>query len=174
MDLTPDLSLLSYEGVGATDLGLGFALAEIIANSLDWALLTKDEARNLSEDASKHQEAQETFARLEDEYGSLANLISDESQTIEITVEKDKIIVVDRGVGMTHKELEIGWRLRAASNKVRAPLRQRKGQFGMGLKTSAISLGNLIEVQTRSIKAPGETLIFEFNQRNRQIIRINF
>ena len=106
MNLTPDRSLLSYEGVGATDIGLGFALAEIIANSLDWSLLTKTEARNISQDASIHAEAQETLTRLEDEYGSLAKLISNEQQTIEITVTKDKILVVDRGVGMTHQELE--------------------------------------------------------------------
>ena len=167
MDLTPDTSLLSFEGVGATDIGLGFALAEIIANSLDWSLLTKTEARNLSEDASIHEEAQETLSRLQDEYGSLANLISEEQQAIEITVENDKIRVIDKGVGMTHKELQTGWQLRAASDKVRAPLRQRKGQFGMGLKTSSISLGNLIEIQTRSIKAPGETLIFSFDQRDK-------
>ncbi|SVB56539.1 uncharacterized protein METZ01_LOCUS209393, partial [marine metagenome] len=149
MDLTPDRSLLSFEGVGATDIGLGFALAEIIANSLDWTLLTKDEARNLSEDASMHAEAQETLSRLEDEYGSLANLISEEQQTIEITVAKDKITVVDRGVGMNSQELQTGWQLRAASYKVRAPLRQRKGQFGMGLKTSSLSLGDVIEIHTR-------------------------
>ena len=167
MNLTPDRSLLSYEGVGATDIGLGFALAEIIANSLDWSLLTKTEARNISQDASIHAEAQKTLTRLEDEYGSLAKLISNEQQTIEITVTKDKILVVDRGVGMTHQELETGWKLRAASDKVRAPLRQRKGQFGMGLKTSSLSLGNIIEIHTRSIKTPGETVIFTYDQRDK-------
>ena len=38
-DLTPSPDLFTSKGIGSMNMGLGTALGEIIANSLDWELL---------------------------------------------------------------------------------------------------------------------------------------
>lgn len=161
-DLTPSPELMTSRGIGSTNLGLGFALAEIIANSLDWSLLTKGEARTISEDAAQHSDAQLFLSSIEREYGSLKSIISDTPPNISIVVKDGRIIIDDMGVGMNHEELETALQLKRASDKIRAPLRMRKGQFGMGLKVSALGLGRSLEIQSRSIKTPGQTVVFKF------------
>lgn len=159
-DLTPAPELMTASGIGSNFMGLGFALGEIIANSLDWSMLSRQEAKTISEDASQHGGGQEFLSAIEKEYTSLGDIISDNPPEISIVVEGGKVIIVDNGVGMTHEELETALQLKRASDKIRAPLRMRKGQFGMGLKSSSKSLGTTLEIQTRSIKEPGITQIF--------------
>ena len=159
-DLTPSPELFSSTGIGSNFMGLGFALGEIIANSLDWSMLSKEEAKTISEDASIHPKGQEFLIALEKEYGSLDAVISEKPPEISITMEDGKIIITDQGVGMNYEELQTAMQLKRASDKIRAPLRMRKGQFGMGLKSSTKSLGTTLEIQSRSIKNPGETIVF--------------
>ena len=137
---------------------MGFALGEIIANSLDWSLLSKQEARTISEDAAQHADGQKFLTDLENEYGSLGAIISDEPPSISIESKNGKIIIIDKGVGMNFEEVQTAMQLKRASDKIRAPLRMRKGQFGMGLKVSALGLGRAMEIQSRSIKTPGKQL----------------
>jgi len=162
-DLTPSPELMTSRGIGSTNLGLGFALGEIIANSLDWALLSKQEAKTISEDASLHADGQHFLSALENEYGALGAIISDVSPQISIEAKNGQIIIIDKGVGMNHEEVQIAMQLKMASDKIRAPLRMRKGQFGMGLKVSALGLGRTMEIQSRSIKTPGKTVVFKFD-----------
>ena len=159
-DLTPSPELMTAAGIGSNFMGLGFALGEIIANSLDWSMLSKQEARTISEDASLHEEGQQFLTALENEYGSLGAIISEKPPQISIEVRDGKIIITDQGVGMNHEELEIALKLKMASDRIRAPLRMRKGQFGMGLKSASKSLGTTLEIHSRSIKSPGETIVF--------------
>ena len=67
---------------------------------------------------------------------------------------------------MTIDELQDAMSLRHASDKIRAPLRMRKGKFGMGLKVAALRLGETFSIETRSIKTPGTTLEFPFDSRS--------
>jgi len=159
-DLTPSPELMTAAGIGSNFMGLGFALGEIIANSLDWSMLSKQEAKTISEDASLHEEGQQFLTALENEYGSLGAIISENPPQISIEVRDGKIIITDQGVGMNHEELEIALKLKMASDRIRAPLRMRKGQFGMGLKSASKSLGTTLEIHSRSIKNPGETIVF--------------
>ena len=98
-DLTPSPELFSSTGIGSNFMGLGFALGEIIANSLDWSMLSKEEAKTISEDASIHQEGKQFLIALEKEYGSLDAVISEKPPEITITMEDGKIIITDQGVG---------------------------------------------------------------------------
>ena len=164
-DLTPSPELMTSRGIGSTNLGLGFALGEIIANSLDWSLLSKQEARTISEDAAQHADGQKFLTDLENEYGSLGAIISDEPPSISIESRNGKIIIIDKGVGMNFEEVQTAMQLKRASDKIRAPLRMRKGQFGMGLKVSALGLGRTMEIQSRSIKTPGKTVVFKFRDK---------
>ena len=91
-DLTPSPELMTSRGIGSTNLGLGFALGEIIANSLDWSLLSKQEAKTISEDAAQHADGQNFLTDLENEYGSLGTIISDETPQISIESKNGKII----------------------------------------------------------------------------------
>ena len=159
-DLTPSPELMTAAGIGSNFMGLGFALGEIIANSLDWSMLSKQEAKTISEDASLHEEGQKFLTALENEYGSLGAIISEKTPQISIEVRDGKIIITDQGVGMNHEELEVALKLKMASDRIRAPLRMRKGQFGMGLKSASKSLGTTLEIHSRSIKNPGETIVF--------------
>jgi len=159
-DLTPAADLLGPTGIGAVDLGLGGALNEIVANSLDWSLLSEEEVRTLIRDASLHNEAQVLKEELEAEYGDLSTVTSKEPIQIEITNDEEKITIVDNGVGMISSELQDALQLKKSSDVNRTPLRKRKGQFGMGLKVSALSLGLVVEIYTRSIKDPGYTVYF--------------
>ena len=164
-DLTPSPELMTSRGIGSTNLGLGFALGEIIANSLDWSLLSKQEAKTISQDASQHADGQKFLTDLESEYGSLGAIISDDPPNISIEVKNGKIIIIDKGVGMNFEEVQTAMQLKRASDKIRAPLRMRKGQFGMGLKVSALGLGRAMEIQSRSIKTPGKTVVFKFKDK---------
>lgn len=164
-DLTPSPELMTSRGIGSTNLGLGFALGEIIANSLDWSLLSKQEAKTISEDAAQHADGQKFLTDLENEYGSLGTIISDETPSISIESKNGKIIIIDKGVGMNFEEVQTAMQLKRASDKIRAPLRMRKGQFGMGLKVSALGLGRTMEIQSRSIKTPGKTVVFKFKDK---------
>jgi len=164
-DLTPSPELLTSRGIGSTNIGLGFALGEIIANSLDWSLLSKQEVKTISEDAALHADGQKFLTALEGEYGSLGTIISEEVPQIAIESKKRKIIITDKGVGMNFEEMQTAMQLKRASDKIRAPLRMRKGQFGMGLKVSALGLGRTIEIQSRSIKTPGQTVVFKFTDK---------
>ena len=87
INATPDTRLLTPEGIGATNLTLGEALGEIVANSLDWSLLSKQEAKNISSDAADHKNAAKFLNNLESEYGSLGKVISDDPPVI--TIETD-------------------------------------------------------------------------------------
>jgi hypothetical protein len=78
-DLTPSPELMTSAGIGSNFMGLGFALGEIIANSLDWSMLSKKEAETISEDASVHQEGKQFLISLEKEYGSLDAVISEKT-----------------------------------------------------------------------------------------------
>jgi len=164
-DLTPSPELLTSKGIGSTNLGLGFALGEIIANSLDWALISKGEAKTMSEDAAQHADGQKFLSNIEGEYGSLGTIISKDPPQIMIEIESGEIRIIDQGVGMTHYEVETSMQLKRASDKIRAPLRMRKGQFGMGLKVAAKGLGRTLEIQSRSIKTPGNTVIFKLTDK---------
>jgi len=164
-DLTPSPELMTSRGIGSTNLGLGFALGEIIANSLDWALLSKHEAKTISEDAAQHADGQQFLTALESEYGSLGAIISNDPPQISIEAKNRQIIITDMGVGMNYEEVQTAMQLKRASDKIRAPLRMRKGQFGMGLKVSALGLGRTMEIQSRSIKTPGLTVVFKFKDK---------
>ena len=159
-DLTPSPELMTAVGIGSNFMGLGYALGEIIANSLDWSMLSKKQAKTISEDASQHEAGQKFLNDLEGEYGSLGRIISDEPPQISIVVKNGKIIISDRGVGMNYEELQTAMQLKKASDSLRAPLRMRKGQFGMGLKSASKSLGTTLEIHSRSVKKPGETIVF--------------
>jgi len=166
-DLTPSTSLMTSTGIGSMNMGLGTALGEIIANSLDWELLSKAESRTLIEDAAQHEEGQQFLTAIESEYGSLSSITSEEPPQIEIEIDNilDEIRIIDKGVGMNRDELETALQLKRSSDKVRAPLRMRKGQFGMGLKVSTLGLGRSVEIHTRSIKTSGKTIIFRFSDK---------
>ena len=167
-DLTPSPELMTAAGIGSNFMGLGFALGEIIANSLDWAMLSKSEAKTISEDASLHEEGQQFLTALEKEYGSLGAVVSENPPQISIEAKGGKIIITDRGVGMNYEELQTAMQLKRASDKIRAPLRMRKGQFGMGLKVASKSLGKGLEIHSRSIKNPGETIVFSQDDKQMQ------
>ena len=164
-DLTPSPELMTSGGIGSTNLGLGYALGEIIANSLDWALLSNESAKTISEDSVQHADGKQFLTALESEYGSLGAIISNDPPQISIEVKKDQIIITDMGVGMNYEEVQTAMQLKRASDKIRAPLRMRKGQFGMGLKVSALGLGRTMEIQSRSIKTPGLTVVFKFKDK---------
>ena len=164
-DLTPSPELMTSGGIGSTNLGLGYALGEIIANSLDWALLSNESAKTISEDSVQHADGKQFLTALESEYGSLGAIISNDPPQISIEVKKDQIIITDMGVGMNYQEVQTAMQLKRASDKIRAPLRMRKGQFGMGLKISALGLGRTMEIQSRSIKTPGLTVVFKFKSK---------
>ena len=166
-DLTPSPDLMTSKGIGSMNMGLGTALGEIIANSLDWELLSKEESRTIIEDAAQHEEGQKFLTALESEYGSLGSITSEEPPQIEIDIDHKggEIRIIDAGVGMNREELETALQLKRSSDKVRAPLRMRKGQFGMGLKVSTLGLGRAVEIHTRSIKTPGKTIIFPFSDK---------
>ena len=166
-DLTPSPDLFTSKGIGSMNMGLGTALGEIIANSLDWELLSKEEARTIIEDAAQHEEGQKFLTALESEYGSLGSITSEEPPQIEIETDYKggEIRIIDEGVGMNHEELQTALQLKRASDKIRAPLRMRKGQFGMGLKVSALGLGRAVEIHSRSIKTPGKTIRFGFSDK---------
>ncbi|MGA0342434.1 MAG: ATP-binding protein, partial [bacterium] len=166
-DLTPSTSLMTSTGIGSMNMGLGTALGEIIANSLDWELLSKAESRTIIEDAAQHEEGQKFLTAIESEYGSLSSITSEEPPQIEIEIDNilDEIRIIDKGVGMNRDELETALQLKRSSDKVRAPLRMRKGQFGMGLKVSTLGLGRSVEIHTRSIKTSGKTIIFRFSDK---------
>ena len=83
-DLTPSPDLMTSTGIGSMNMGLGTALGEIIANSLDWELLSKEESRTIIEDAAQHEEGQKFLTVLESEYGSLGSITSEEPPQIEI------------------------------------------------------------------------------------------
>lgn len=159
-DFTPASDLLTTEGIGSTNIGLAYALGEIIANSLDWCLLSKEHAKQILNDASNHADGQEFLDALEKEYGSLKNITTALTPEINVEIkENQQILIIDSGAGMTHGEINVAMQLKKASDRIRAPLRLRKGQFGMGLKTASKSLGGTLEIQSRSIKNPGNTTV---------------
>ena len=161
-DFTPASDLLTTEGIGSTNIGLAYALGEIIANSLDWCLLSKEAAKQILTDASNHADGQDFLNSLEKEYGSLKNITTDSVPEINIEIKENQhILIVDSGVGMLHEEVNVAMQLKKASDVIRAPLRLRKGQFGMGLKTASKSLGGTLEIQSRSIKNPGNTVVMK-------------
>ena len=73
-------------------MGLGYALGEIIANSLDWSMLSKGEAKSISEDAAQTRDGQEFLSNIEKEYGTLGTIISDKNPEISISFERQIII----------------------------------------------------------------------------------
>ena len=106
VDFTPHTSLFSSEKIGSNFMGLGYALGEIIANSLDWSMLSKGEAKSISEDAAQTRDGQEFLSNIEKEYGTLGTIISDKTPEISISFEKGRIVIKDNGVGMTFSELQ--------------------------------------------------------------------
>ena len=161
VDFTPHTSLFSSEKIGSNFMGLGYALGEIIANSLDWSMLSKGEAKSISEDAAQTRDGQEFLSNIEKEYGTLGAIISEKTPEISISFEKGRIVIKDNGVGMTFSELQDAIQMAQSSDSKRAPLRMRKGQFGMGLKSASKSLGQTLQIYTRSIKSPGMTIFLE-------------
>ena len=159
IDIRSDDRLWTPAAAGSTSLSQPGALAELIANSIDWSLLSQVEAKALKEDAKSNKEGASAFLkRLTEEYGDLDSITSKESgpnAKVTLIMSKNSYTIIDYGVGMNKQELENALILRGASNATRPNLRPRKGKFGMGMKSGMLTLGWKISIWTRSIKEPG-------------------
>jgi len=163
LDIRSSDRLWTPDGAGSTGLSPQLALAELVANSIDWCLLSKDEFDSLKDDAKNGKTGAAGFLqKLESKYGAgLKTIISPEPKTtsnVEISIYKNAYYIIDNGVGMTQEELQDGLRLRGASNETRPNLRPRKGKFGMGMKSGILTLGWKITIWTRSVLSPGKEL----------------
>ena len=61
IDISPDDRIFSPRGAGALNIGLSQCLAELVANSLDWALLNSDEADNMREDNQWEEKIEKNY-----------------------------------------------------------------------------------------------------------------
>ena len=170
INITSDDRLWTPDAAGATSLTQPLALAELIANSIDWSLLSQVEAQALIDDAkAKKPGAEDFLKRLQDEYGKdlkkITSKKSDPTANVSIVVMGKSYIIADDGVGMNSDELENALILRGASNETRPNLRPRKGKFGMGMKSGILTLGWNITIWTRSIKTPGKEIRINIDTR---------
>ncbi len=157
LDITADDKIFTPKGVGALNIGIVQCLSELVANSLDWRRLSEKEINSLIEEKRINPEKVRKFFEF---YAPLlkANPID---TIIKIQFNGESIEIWDNGIGMNLNELEIGLKLRAASNEKREPLRERKGMFGMGLKVGILGMGWKFTIRTRSLidKTENEIII---------------
>ena len=108
LSIASDDKLYTPEGVGATSSDVAKSLAELVANSIDWALLNDNEVGNLKDNP-------DFMEKLETKYGSISMLRKD-LPNAEVEVYYDctssgnatEFRVIDSGVGMTQEELQNG------------------------------------------------------------------
>jgi hypothetical protein len=100
--------------IGATNLALADAIAEIVANSFD---------------------------------GS----VDDERSVIEVNVDRNRISIVDNGIGMTEDVLVEAVKLGVDMSDVVKKKVKGKGKFGLGMKTACASMGKWWAVHTRPL-----------------------
>ena len=157
VNITPPPRFLD-RALSATNIGLSQGLSELIANSIDWLLLSKEEADDLQ--SLEDEGAKKRISDIETEYGALevVTLSKDESSIIAVTVDdtnksKPFITLIDNGVGMTFDELRIAFT--PSEVLTRSPLRSRKGMYNMGLKAGWLGIAKEIEIISKSVKATG-------------------
>jgi len=157
LDITADDKIFTPKGVGALNIGIVQCLSELVANSLDWRRLNDKEIKNLIQEKEQNPAKIQRFLDL---YSILLEAESIDT-IIKIQFNGDSIEIWDNGIGMNLKELEIGLKLRAASDTNREPLRSRKGMFGMGLKVGILGMGWKFTIRTRSLldKSENEIII---------------
>lgn len=102
------------EKIGATNLTLADAIAEIVANSFD-------------------------------------SYVDGERTAVEVTVEPNRILVVDNAEGMTEEVLVEAVKLGVNMSDVVSKKAGSKGKFGLGMKTACASMGKWWAVYTRPI-----------------------
>lgn len=146
LDITADDKIFTPRGVGALNIGVIQCLSELVANSLDWKRFSSREIQNIERDLKEGEKNLSEFNQL------YKTLLEAEPVDTVITIKynKNSIEIWDNAIGMSLDELEIGLKLRAASDKKREPLRSRKGMFGMGLKVGILGMGWKFIIRTRS------------------------
>lgn len=155
LDITADDRIFTPRGVGALNIGIVQCLSELIANSLDWKRFSKEEIESIRSELEERPEQKKEFI---EEYEDL--LESGPKETvIKIQYNGDSIEIWDNGIGMSMDQLEVGLRLRAASDKKREPLRARKGMFGMGMKVGILGMGWKFTIRTRPLSDNVENVI---------------
>lgn len=152
IDISADDRVWTPIGAGALNIGASQCIAELVSNSLDWLRPSPAEQNEWKSVDIKKEEGARAF--FQDYSGLLAMKTVD--PVIQAVVGKDKVEVLDNGIGMTIKELETGLQLRGADDTKRRPLRKRRGMFGMGLKVGVLGLGWKVTVATRSFREPGK------------------
>jgi len=80
---------------------------------------------------------------------------------IEISIDRDSVVILDDASGMTEDILVQAVRLGAKMDKFLGS-RKRKGMYGLGLKTAAASIGRYWAIYTRS-KDSSDDYFLEFN-----------
>jgi len=147
LDITADDKIFTPRGVGALNIGVVQCLSELVANSLDWRRLNENEIESLKQEISDDPDRMKKFSDL---YSKV--LESGPAKTkVVIRFNGRSIEIWDNGIGMTLDDLEVSLRLRAASDKLREPLRSRKGMFGMGMKVGILGMGWKFTIRTRSL-----------------------
>jgi len=147
LDITADDKIFTPRGVGALNIGVVQCLSELVANSLDWRRFTEAEIESIKQEIEEEPEQMKKFSNL---YAKVLESGPAKSK-IKIRFNGRSIEIWDNGIGMTLDDLEISLRLRAASDKLREPLRSRKGMFGMGMKVGILGMGWKFSIRTRSL-----------------------
>lgn len=147
LDITVDDKIFTPRGVGALNIGVVQCLSELVANSLDWRRFNENEIKNLKQEIDDDPEGMKKFSDL---YSKVLESGAVKSKIV-IRYNGRSIEIWDNGIGMTLDELEVSLRLRAASDKLRRPLRTRKGMFGMGMKVGILGMGWKFTIRTRSL-----------------------
>lgn len=155
LDITADDRIFTPRGVGALNIGVVQCLSELIANSLDWRRFNSDEKEAILKELEENEEARSDFIET---YGHLLDLKPVQTE-IKIRYDGDRVEMWDNGIGMTLGQLEVGLKLRAASDSRREPLRSRKGMFGMGMKVGILGMGWRFAIRTRPISHSVENAI---------------
>lgn len=78
------------------------------------------------------------------------NSIDADATRVWVNADKDEIIIADDGNGMDLDELAVAitpWRAGRKNEKMR---RGKRGKFGIGMKSASFSLGNCLEIHTKS------------------------
>jgi hypothetical protein len=162
IDITPDDRIFTPRGVGALNIGVVECLSELVANSLDWRRLTKEEIERKKRELITLENNSKKFR---DNYGFLLNSKSVDPLVI-VRLKPDAIQILDNGIGMTLDDLEVGLRLRAADDTKREPLRIRKGMFGMGMKVGILGLGWKMKIDTRPLLESNKEHSLSINTRD--------
>jgi len=169
LNIQSDDRLWTPAAAGANNLSIHQALAELVANSIDWGLLSMREKDAMIDDANSNKKGAKVFLqKLETIYEKDLKKItsSDEpSSIVDIIIEPNAYKIYDNGVGMTFLELQNALILRGASNEFRPNLRPRKGKFGMGMKSGMLALGWNLEIWTRSVLRPDTILYVKIDCR---------